>query len=173
MHNPIRLATVSLMKTETMLKKQGENFLLAHNEEGYNLLQKCVGLNNVEVVRWILTRNVDINRGACSLPLHIACLKGYEDVVELLLKHGGRIDVEARMCWPGPHNQNCEERFKNQASLFNTRVRQLWDVSDIDGLLCFFCSFSSINRLCKVLSYELLTCHITLFGVKVDVELLT
>jgi hypothetical protein len=33
--------------------------------------------------------------------------------VELLLKHGGRIDVEARMCWPGPHNQNCEERFKN------------------------------------------------------------
>lgn len=37
----------------------------------------------------------------------------YEDIVELLLKHGGRIDVEARMCWPGPHNQNCEERFKN------------------------------------------------------------
>ncbi len=33
--------------------------------------------------------------------------------MELLLKHGGRIDVEARMCWPGPHNQNCEERFKN------------------------------------------------------------
>lgn len=37
----------------------------------------------------------------------------YEEIVELLLKHGGRIDVEARMCWPGPHNQNCEERFKN------------------------------------------------------------
>ena len=43
------------------------------------------------------------NRGACSLPLHIACLKGYEDAVELLLKHGARVDVEARMCWPGPH----------------------------------------------------------------------
>jgi len=56
---------------------QGENILLAHNEEGYNLLQKCVGLNNVDMVRWILTRNIDINRGACSLPLHIACLKGY------------------------------------------------------------------------------------------------
>ena len=28
------------------------------------------------MVRWILTRNVDINRGACSLPLHIACLRG-------------------------------------------------------------------------------------------------
>lgn len=57
--------------------EQGENILLAHNEEGYNLLQKCVGLNNVDLVRWILSRNVDINRGACSLPLHIACLKGY------------------------------------------------------------------------------------------------
>ena len=26
--------------------------------------------------RWCLSRNIDINRGACSLPLHIACLKG-------------------------------------------------------------------------------------------------
>lgn len=60
---------------------QGENILLAHNEEGYNLLQKCVGLNNVDMVRWILTRNIDINRGACSLPLHIACLKGYSSLL--------------------------------------------------------------------------------------------
>ena len=32
--------------------------------------------------------------------------------MEVLLKHGARIDVEARMCWPGPHNQNCEQRGK-------------------------------------------------------------
>ena len=56
---------------------RGENILQIHNEEGYNLLQKVVGLNNLEMIRWCLTRNVDINRGACSLPLHIACLKGY------------------------------------------------------------------------------------------------
>ena len=37
----------------------------------------------------------------------------YEDSVEMLLKHGARIDVEARMCWPGPHQQNCEERGKH------------------------------------------------------------
>lgn len=37
----------------------------------------------------------------------------YEDVVELLLKHGARVDVEARMCWPGPHQLNCEERGKH------------------------------------------------------------
>ncbi|KAF4525904.1 hypothetical protein B566_EDAN013154 [Ephemera danica] len=89
-----------------------ENILLVHNEEGYNLLQKCIGINNVEIVRWIVNRNTDVNRGACSLPLHIACLRGYEEVVEVLLKHGARIDVEARMCWPGPHNFNCEERGK-------------------------------------------------------------
>ncbi len=94
---------------------RSENILQIHNEEGYNLLQQCVGLNNLEMTRWCLTRNIDINRGACSLPLHIACLKGYEDVVELLLKHGARVDVEARMCWPGPHQQNCEERGKHQS----------------------------------------------------------
>ena len=55
---------------------RSENILQIHNEEGYNLLQKCVGLNNLEMARWCLTRNIDINRGVCSLPLHIACLKG-------------------------------------------------------------------------------------------------
>ena len=55
---------------------QGENILQVHNEEGYNLLQKCVGINNLDMVRWILSRNLDVNRGVCSLPLHIACLKG-------------------------------------------------------------------------------------------------
>ena len=93
--------------------RSSENILLIHNEEGYNLLQKCVGINNLEMVRWCISRNIDINRGCCSLPLHIACLRGYEECVEMLLKHGARIDVEARMCWPGPHQQNCEERGKH------------------------------------------------------------
>ena len=43
----------------------------------------------------------------------IFLLFSYEDVVELLLKHGARVDVEARMCWPGPHQQNCEERCRH------------------------------------------------------------
>ena len=55
---------------------RSENILQIHNEDGYNLLQICVGLNNLELIRWCLSRNIDINRGACSLPLHIACLKG-------------------------------------------------------------------------------------------------
>ncbi|CAG2063679.1 unnamed protein product, partial [Timema podura] len=108
---------ISVQRLEGLLSQipKNENILLVHNEEGYNLLQKCVGINNVDMVRWILSRNTDVNRGACSLPLHIACLKGYEDIVDMLLKHNARIDVEARMCWPGPHNQNCEERGKYSA----------------------------------------------------------
>lgn len=65
------------------------------------------------MTRWCVSRNIDINRGCCSLPLHIACLRGYEEIVEMLLKQGARVDVEARMCWPGPHQQNCEERGKH------------------------------------------------------------
>lgn len=67
----------------------------------------------MELVRWLLTRHrLDVNRSPCSLPLHIACLKGYEDCVELLLKHGARIDTEARMCFSGSHSNNCEESGK-------------------------------------------------------------
>ena len=36
--------------------------------------------------------------------------------MELLLKHGARVDVEARMCWPGPHQHNCEERGRHSRS---------------------------------------------------------
>ena len=36
--------------------------------------------------------------------------------MELLLKHGARVDVEARMCWPGPHQQNCEKRGRHSRS---------------------------------------------------------
>ena len=66
---------VILMKPSAFFCRS-ENILQIHNEDGYNLLQRVVGLNNVEMIRWCITRNIDINRGACSLPLHIACLKG-------------------------------------------------------------------------------------------------
>lgn len=91
------------------LHEQYENILAIHDECGYNLLQKSVGINHIELARWLLQRHrPDVNRSACSLPLHIACLKGYEECVELLLKHGARMDTEARMCFPGPHCNNCE-----------------------------------------------------------------
>lgn len=95
-----------------------ENILAVQDEAGYNLLQRSIGLNHVDLVRWLLTRHcLDVNRSPCSLPLHIACLKGYEECVELLLKHGARIDTEARMCFPGLHSSNCEERGKHKPTI--------------------------------------------------------
>lgn len=87
---------------------KGENILAVSGDDGYNILQKAVGWNSIELARWLLSRGCDINRGPCSLPLHIASFCGYEDIVELLLKYGARVDGEARMCYPGPHNSNCE-----------------------------------------------------------------
>ncbi|XP_050497650.1 ankyrin-2 [Diabrotica virgifera virgifera] len=107
---------IGVQRLEGLLQQlpRNENILAIHDETGYNLLQKCVGANNVELVRWLLARHsaADVNRFPCSLPLHIACLKGHDECVELLLKHGAKSDVEVRMCWPGPHSSNCEERGK-------------------------------------------------------------
>lgn len=107
---------ISAQRLEGLLQQipKHENILTVHDEGGYNLLQKCVGANNVDLVRWLLNRHssADVNRCPCSLPLHIACLKGHHECVDLLLKHGAKVDVEARMCWPGPHSSNCEERGK-------------------------------------------------------------
>ena len=50
----------------------------------------------------------------------------FEDAVELLLKHGARVDVEARMCWPGHHQHNCEERGRHSRS----RINQAYASSD-------------------------------------------
>ncbi|XP_064473025.1 ankyrin-3-like [Ornithodoros turicata] len=87
---------------------KGENILSVVGPDNYNLLQRAISFNCVELVRWVLSRGCDVNRGVCSLPLHIAALQGNEEIVELLLKHGARVDSEARMCFPGPHNQVCE-----------------------------------------------------------------
>lgn len=111
---------ISIQRLEPLLLQipKYENILAIHDETGYNLLQKSVGLNHIELARWLLQRHrPDVNRSSCSLPLHIACLKGYEECVELLLKHGARIDTEARMCFPGIHSHNCEEsgKYKNQS----------------------------------------------------------
>ncbi|XP_055682929.1 ankyrin-3 isoform X1 [Lutzomyia longipalpis] len=106
---------ISIHTLEALLVQipKNENILAIHCDSGYNLLQKSVAINHIELVRWLLQRHCpDVNRCPCSLPLHIACLKGHEECVELLLKHGARIDTEARMCFPGLHSLNCEEQGK-------------------------------------------------------------
>lgn len=108
-----------ILKLECVLQNipKHENILNFHDEYGYNILQKAVGLNHIELTKSLLHRHrPDVNRSLCSLPLHIACLKGYEECVDLLLKYGARIDTEARMCFSGVHSPNCEESGKYRIS---------------------------------------------------------
>lgn len=70
---------IPLQRVEDLLLEipKNENILAIHDEAGYNLLQKCVGLNHIELARYVLNRfRPDVNRSPCSLPLHIACIKG-------------------------------------------------------------------------------------------------
>jgi hypothetical protein len=89
---------------------RGESILSVTGIDGYNLLQWSVGLKCQELVKWILNYGVDVNRGSCSLPLHIAALNGCQEIAELLVRYGARTDVEVRMCFPAFHSNNCELR---------------------------------------------------------------
>ncbi|XP_037907447.1 ankyrin-3 isoform X3 [Hermetia illucens] len=133
---------------------KNENILAVHDESGYNILQKSVGLNHVDLARWLLQRHrPDVNRSACSLPLHIACLKGYEECVELLLKHGARIDSEARMCFPGPHCPNCEESGKYRGSQEDVGVYERL-YTKLQNAVCYAIDGDQINVL-NILSQKM------------------
>ena len=95
---------------------RGENILSVTGLDGYNLLQWAVGLKCEELVKWILNYGVDVNRGSCSLPLHISSLNGSQEIAELLIRYGARTDIEVRMCYPGTHSNNCELRRPGSSS---------------------------------------------------------
>lgn len=118
----------------------------------------------MDLARWLLQRHrPDVNRSACSLPLHIACLKGYEECVELLLKHGARIDSEARMCFPGPHCPNCEESGKYRGSQEDVGVYERL-YTKLQNAVCYAIDGDQINVL-NILSQKMEDPWVRLFNV--------
>lgn len=63
--------------------------------------------------------------------------------MELLLKHGARIDTEARMCFSGQHSHNCEEsgKYKSASEVPPTTSTKL------QNALCYAIDGDQINVL--------------------------
>uniref|UniRef100_A0A1B0AIC6 SOCS box domain-containing protein n=1 Tax=Glossina pallidipes TaxID=7398 RepID=A0A1B0AIC6_GLOPL len=144
---------ISIQTLESLLMQipKNENILVIHDDCGFNILQRSVGLNHIELTKWLLQRHrPDVNRSPCSLPLHIACLKGYEACVELLLKYGARIECDSRMCFPGSHSSNCE-LFQYNASNFEDvefpMPRERYDNSKLQNAICYAIDGDQINVL--------------------------
>lgn len=120
---------------------QNENILVIHDDCGFNILQRAVGLNHIELTKWLLQRHrPDVNRHPCSLPLHLSCLKGHQVCVELLLKYGARIECDSRMCYPGSHSTNCELFQCNQSINHYEDVEyreRNFDNSKLQNAICY------------------------------------
>ncbi|XP_005188437.1 ankyrin-2 [Musca domestica] len=143
---------ISIQPLESLLLEipKNENILVIHDDCGFNILQRAVGLNHVELTKWLLQRHrPDVNRSPCSLPLHIACLKGHESCVELLLKYGARIECDSRMCFPGSHSSNCELfqwNANNHYEDVEFRERN-FDNSKLQNAICYAIDGDQINVL--------------------------
>lgn len=111
-----------------------------------------MGLNHIELTKWLLQRHrPDLNRSPCSLPLHIACLKGYEVCVELLLKYGARIECDSRICFPASHSPNCELFQHNGGNHFEEVDFPIscerFDNSKLQNAICYAIDGDHINVL--------------------------
>ncbi len=73
------------------------------NDDGHNVLLAAVLQGDFEVLHMLLTEGCNVNQPKCTLPLHLACRLGHVELVEYLLHRDARMDLEAGMCYPGPH----------------------------------------------------------------------
>lgn len=64
--------------------------------EDEKALFKAVAKNDIEEVRWLLARGVDVNakNKYCYTALMSASMYGHNDIVELLFEYGGEVDFK-------------------------------------------------------------------------------
>ena len=60
-------------------------------------------MDNIVLLQVLISEGCDLNSGKCSLPLHLACKLGNSELVEFLLSHGAKPNVEIGMCYPKSH----------------------------------------------------------------------
>ena len=94
-----------LQYIQTLLNRspRGDNLLDPLDEKGWNILQKAVICNQIQVVSMLIAKGVDINTGSCSLSLHLACKLGHAQIVQMLLDNGARADISKGVCYPVSH----------------------------------------------------------------------
>lgn len=80
-----------------------ESLLSITNEDGYNVMQAAVILDDSEFLELLLEESCSLNHGKCSLPLQLACQMGNLAMVQFLLQNGADRHLERGMCYPKPH----------------------------------------------------------------------
>ncbi|ELU09362.1 hypothetical protein CAPTEDRAFT_194797 [Capitella teleta] len=73
------------------------------NESGFNLMQQAVLHDDTDFLLMLIQEGLNLNKGKCSLPLHLTCKVGNLPLVKFLLHHGADPNMEIGMCYPKPH----------------------------------------------------------------------
>ena len=77
--------------------------LKVFDERGFNVVQVAVVNDDVDILRLLIDEGCSVNKGKCTLPLHVACFRGSENMVQLLLSQGADRFLEMGMCYPNTH----------------------------------------------------------------------
>jgi ankyrin repeat protein len=96
---------VLMQVKELMSRTIVDELVRVLNENGYNALQVAVMNDDLQVVEVLVENGWDVNFGHCSLPLHVAALRGNLPIIDLLLTRGhADPSLLAGMCHPHPHH---------------------------------------------------------------------
>ena len=80
-----------------------DSLLNVFNDDGFHIVQMCVLCEDRALLRLLIEEGCSLNKGKCTLPLHIACSLGHEAMVKFLLVKGADRNLELGMCYPHAH----------------------------------------------------------------------